>query len=266
MPNSFAITVATNTVFLNANRQGRTAFTVSNTNAFPVRGRARIEALSVTAGAWLELLEEAERSFASQDSHQYIVQIAVPPNAPAGEYTFRLDMVDVANPDDDFSEGPTVKFVVALAAPKPRPFPWWIVAAVVVALLIISGAIFGIVKAGQHPTAQKPLPATATATIQPTAAPPSPSPTPPLGIAQTESLVIAYYDHRGAFAGVYVMNNITALTYSGQTATQFTTCVAYNYALPGSPQTSQGSDRRTFLFQLINGSWQVVQMGNNQSC
>jgi N-acetylneuraminic acid mutarotase len=54
--------------------------------------------------------------------------------------------VDLANPDDNFSEGPTVKFVVPAAVPTRRPFPWWIVAAVVGVLILVGAGTYGIVQ------------------------------------------------------------------------------------------------------------------------
>lgn len=144
MPGPFAITAATNTVLLDSSRQGQTSFTVSNTTTRSARGRARIVPISAAAGPWLTLLGEAERDFASSSTQQYTVQISVPPGAPASDYTFRLDMVDLANPDEDFSEGPSVRFVVAPSLPVKKPFPWWIVAIAIAALLILAGGAYGI--------------------------------------------------------------------------------------------------------------------------
>lgn len=152
MPDSFAITVATNNAVLDSVRQGRTSFTVSNTTARGARARARIAAQPASAASWLTLLGEAERDFASDGSQQYTVQISVPPTAPPGSYTFRLDMVDLANPDDDVSEGPTVRFVVEPPVPVKKPFPWWIVVAVIVGLILVGGVIYGLVRV-THTTA-----------------------------------------------------------------------------------------------------------------
>src|SRR2546426_10886256 len=100
MSNPFAITAATNTVLLDSNRQGQTSFTVSNTTSQTIRGHARLAAQPTATESWLTLRGEAERDFARDESQQYAVHIAVPPTAPAGDCTFRLDMVDLANPDD----------------------------------------------------------------------------------------------------------------------------------------------------------------------
>lgn len=171
MPGPFAITAATNTVLLDSSRQGQTSFTVSNTTTRSARGRARVVPISATAGPWLTLLGEAERDFASSSTQQYTVQISVPPGAPANDYTFRLDMVDLANPDEDFSEGPSVRFVVAPSVPVKKPFPWWIVAAAVATLLILSGGAYGISRLLQKVPTATLTPTATTSVITPTAIP-----------------------------------------------------------------------------------------------
>jgi len=176
MSSPFAITAATNTVFLESNRQGQTSFTVSNTTVRAVRGRAHLVVEQATAASWLTLLGEAERNFASTGSHQFVVQITLPPGAPAGDYTFRLDMVDLANPDDDFSEGPAVKFIVAPSAPVKKPFPWWIVAVVVGLLILVGGGTYGIIQLSQKKPAVTPIVTVTKST--PTAVLPTPTLTP----------------------------------------------------------------------------------------
>jgi TolB protein len=49
-------------------------------------------------------------------------------------------MIQVANPDDDYTQGPSVVFDVPAALPVKRSFPWWILA-VVAALLIVGGGL-----------------------------------------------------------------------------------------------------------------------------
>ena len=140
MPSSFAITTATNTVLLDGGRRGQASFTVSNTGGRATRGRARIVPQNPAAAPWLTLDGQTERDFLIAGTQQYTVQVTVPPAAPAGSYTFRLDMVGVDNPDEDFIQGPSVAFQV----PEPvvvvkKPFPWWIVA--VAAAVIIVAAV-----------------------------------------------------------------------------------------------------------------------------
>src|SRR5690242_13185087 len=101
MPTSpFTITTGSVTVVLNAQRKGEAAFTVTNISGQPVRGRATVQPLGTTAPGWLSIEDEAERNFSIGAAQQYSVQVVVPPDAAGGDYTFRMDAVDVANPDD----------------------------------------------------------------------------------------------------------------------------------------------------------------------
>jgi Tol biopolymer transport system component len=134
MPNLFAITTVTNSVRLDARRRGEAAFTVFNASGRPFRGRARLMPADPKMAAWLTLDGEAERDFPIAGTQQYSVQIALPPTAPSGSYPFRLDMVGVENPDEQYTRGPTVTFEAPAPPPKKKPFPW-------LTLLIVAGIL-----------------------------------------------------------------------------------------------------------------------------
>ncbi|MGC9347466.1 MAG: PASTA domain-containing protein [Anaerolineae bacterium] len=144
MPGPFTVTAATNSVRLDVDRRSETSFTAFNASGRPIRGRAQLVPQNLQASDWLSLGGEAERDFAIAEAHQYTVNIAVPPDAPAGSYLFRLDVVGVENPDEQYTEGPTVTFQVPEPQPE-KPFPWWIVAVVAAGLLLIGGLIAAIV-------------------------------------------------------------------------------------------------------------------------
>ena len=114
----FDITIATNSIRLNAKRQGEAAFTVFNRSGRPVRGRAQVAAQPPEAAAWLGVAGEAERNFAIAGTEQITVQVTVPAQAAPGTYTLRLDMVGVENPDEDYCSGPSVTLVVPARMPK----------------------------------------------------------------------------------------------------------------------------------------------------
>jgi hypothetical protein len=139
MANLFAITTSTNTVILGGNRRGQAVFSVSNISGGFTHGRAHLVPQNPIATPWLSIQGETERDFPTATTQQFSVAINVPANAPPGQYVFRLDMVGVDNPDEDFSQGPGVTFEVAVV-PVPK-FPWWIVAVATVALLAIVGVI-----------------------------------------------------------------------------------------------------------------------------
>jgi hypothetical protein len=143
MPESFAITAATNSISLDANRRGETSFTVFNARGRPIRGRARLVPENTPAEGWLSLEGEAERDFGIAEAHQFKTRITVPADASAGSYPFRLDMVGVENPDELYTQGPTVTFQVPEPAPK-KAFPWWILAAAAGAIVVI-GIVLAII-------------------------------------------------------------------------------------------------------------------------
>ncbi len=137
MASSFAITTTTNSILLDKQRHGEAVFSVYNASGQAKRGRARLTADNAAAKAWLSLLGATERDFAIAGIEQFTVQIAVPLDAPAGNYTFRLDMIGVDNPDEDLTQGPSVTFQVLPPPPPPKKRPWWIIIVVAVVLVVI---------------------------------------------------------------------------------------------------------------------------------
>jgi hypothetical protein len=133
MMRAFTITTATNTVVLDAKRAAKSSFTVTNVGRRPLKARAEVKAQGAAKPAWFTVEGETEREMGIDATQRFSVALAVPPGVAAGSYSFRFDVVSVANPDDDFAEGPVVSFEVA-AAPAGKPFPWWIP---VVALVVI---------------------------------------------------------------------------------------------------------------------------------
>lgn len=142
MSTPFTITTTTNTVQIDDRRQARVNYTVFNASGQEMQGRASLA--SVPPGgphlAWLGLGGEAERPFGVAAVEQYDVLITVPADAPAGNVTFRLNMVGVHNPDETFCEGPTVTIVVPAPKPVAAGLPKWVIplAAVLALLLIVA--------------------------------------------------------------------------------------------------------------------------------
>jgi PASTA domain len=136
----FAITAARETVTLDNEGRADVSFTASNSGPKSMAGRMKLVPLGPTKAAWLSLEGEPERNFAKGEAHQLTVHIAVPRGTPVGKYSFRLNIISVENPDDEFTEGPSVSFEVKeLASAAPRKFPWWIVA--IAAALVGAGII-----------------------------------------------------------------------------------------------------------------------------
>jgi hypothetical protein len=145
--NSFAVTAVAAGVSLDGERRGLASFTVSNTTDQPRRGRAQVVPLAGADATWFTVVGDAARPFQPGATEQFPVQIAVPPAAPGGTASFRLDAVAEDNPDEDTTSGPTVTFEVpGPKAAAKRKLPWWIAAlvavvlvGVVVTVLLVSG-------------------------------------------------------------------------------------------------------------------------------
>jgi hypothetical protein len=134
---SFTITTASNNVTLDASGSAQVSFTVTNTTPQPIKGRLLAEAEGSAQSAWLSIVGDPAREFPASGAEQVSVQLAVPPASPSGSYAFRLDAVAEANPDEDFTKGPSVAFQIApQPVVKKKKFPWWIV---IVAVIVLAG-------------------------------------------------------------------------------------------------------------------------------
>jgi hypothetical protein len=115
------------------------SFTISNSLGRPARIRARVVPRGGAHESWFTL-HRAEKELTADGTVQVVVQLSVPPTAPAGSFGFCLLVVNVDNPDEEYVEGPELSFAVAAAPPK-KPFPWWIPAVAAAALVIVVGGI-----------------------------------------------------------------------------------------------------------------------------
>ena len=135
----FTITAASERVTVGGDGRGEITFTVTNSSARPLRGQLRVRPLGSTQGEWLSIAGETERAFSPNATQQVVVKVATPPGAPAGKYQFRLDAISVINPDDDFTEGPTIDLEVKPTEAPKKAFPWWIIAAAAGAVILVVG-------------------------------------------------------------------------------------------------------------------------------
>jgi hypothetical protein len=148
---SFTVTAAGQSVNLDAAGTAKASFTVTNTSAQPLKGRLLTRPNNPAKPEWFSIVGESVRDFAPNTAEQVVVQLNVPPTSPPGSYSFRLDAVSAVDPDEDFTEGPSVAFdVTAPPPPKKKKFPWWILAVIggVVLLIIIGVVVFLLVRDG----------------------------------------------------------------------------------------------------------------------
>ena len=157
MPSPFDITAASNTVTLDNNRAGVASFTAKNNTRRRIHATARlsinladdkqpITSVPPDALKWLTIVPPPAGSSDTADSREfpidsaqnYQVNIVVPTTAAPASYKIRLTLADEANPDDNFTDSPEVVFSVReIPKPAPKPFPTWIIPAVLIAIVVI---------------------------------------------------------------------------------------------------------------------------------
>jgi hypothetical protein len=150
---SFTVTAAGQRVSLGISGTAQASFTVTNTSTQTLKGRMLPKPTDSASPDWFSIVGETVRDFGPNEAEQVVVQLQVPQTAPPGAYSFRLDAVSAVDPDEDFTEGPTVAFDVEAQPPPKKGFPWvpwWILAIVggVVLLIIIGVVVFLLVRGG----------------------------------------------------------------------------------------------------------------------
>jgi beta-lactam-binding protein with PASTA domain len=133
----------THSVALDASGKGEATFILTNSSSRSIQGRATVVAQDPARPEWFRIVGSQERSFRGGEAQQFKVEVSVPPATPAGKYGFRLDGVNVANPDEDFAEGQVMSIEwkpVAMAPPPARP-SWIIPASIAAGVIALALAI-----------------------------------------------------------------------------------------------------------------------------
>jgi hypothetical protein len=152
---AFGITPASTTVPLDDARHGIASFTVTNQLGRPVRAVASV---TVTGGpapstAWLSGPDRPERELAVDAADQFTVEVTVPEGVPGGTYAFRLDVVSVTLPEEEFAHGPDVTYqvpeppvIVVEPPPVVKPPPGYVeTVAGALGGAVVGGAATGLV-------------------------------------------------------------------------------------------------------------------------
>ena len=171
MAKTFTITTtAPDTIKTDAKGHAEAVYTVTNTSSRPVRGMAKAVALDSTRQEWLGVTGEADRDFAAGSTQQFVVTFDAPVAAPApgapkpagaaatpapdatgDKYAFRLVVASATNPDEDFTEGQTIRVETpkARAAGPGKPFPKWIFIPIGILALVIIGVVIWLIAKGK---------------------------------------------------------------------------------------------------------------------
>ena len=146
-----AFDVTTNPTTLDGTRGKQQTIVVTATNRLGRQVMARAVAVvnPPAAAGWVTPPPDAQRVFTKPDStEKFTFGFLVDPAAPAGNYTVRIDVMDVDNPDDNFGKSAVIAVqvpeLVVQPPPPPPPFKWWILVAAAVVVLGIGFAVWKI--------------------------------------------------------------------------------------------------------------------------
>ena len=98
-------------------------FNVTNKFDQSCGGRLSIVVAGDAKRDWFSIDGERERMFGPGETQTATIRIDVPAEVAAGSYPFRLRVVNVNDPDNDYAEGPTTAAKVPAAAAHPEPPP-----------------------------------------------------------------------------------------------------------------------------------------------
>ena len=143
MTRLFDITTTSDTASTAPAGTVRLVFTVTNTTQRPLRGSLRAKALDSGQAGWLAIAGDAERDFPPGGAHQVEVNAKVPAGTAASKFRVRLDALSVANPDDDFTEGPAVSVTITASPDKKEGggIPWWVWLIIGLVVLALTGVV-----------------------------------------------------------------------------------------------------------------------------
>ncbi len=108
MAQTFQVTCPIERVALPAERQATVSFAVANASATTAGVALSVQLDGAGDAAWFKV-ENSERSLGPQSTHQVAVAVTVPLDVPAGAIRFHLMAVAAADPDEDWTAGPTVQ-------------------------------------------------------------------------------------------------------------------------------------------------------------
>ena len=142
------ITVASNSVELE-DGHGTHVFTVTNTSSEKLTYGVKAEPDDRRQKVWFNIDGPKERQLADRQSDQVSVNIKADPDVAPGKYTFHLLAYSSKNPGEDFSNSPTVAFVVKKHAPvhkkdNPPTKSWLPMAALATGVFAVLLSLFAL--------------------------------------------------------------------------------------------------------------------------
>lgn len=122
MPNYYEISPADDTLTLQDGK-GSASVAVRYIGDRNVEARASAEPTEGAEKRWLRVEPPQQRKMGPGQTQTFKVTVAVPPGTAPGRYGVRLDVVSVANPDEEYDRGSLITFRVERVDEPPRASP-----------------------------------------------------------------------------------------------------------------------------------------------
>jgi hypothetical protein len=167
MATQWVVTNAAERIDLTDKNSVDTTFTVSNKGRVADRAVFEVVPGDGADPSWFAV-EDPQRVVPANGSAAYLVDVTIPPTAPAGSYSLqgRVYSADTAPEEGSVLSG-RVLFQVGPQTPVKKPFPWWIPVAAGLLVLVIGIVTWLVLASGNEPAANAGPAPTAPATSAP---------------------------------------------------------------------------------------------------
>lgn len=147
---------------------GAVQFAVNNSAGEIIDGKLSVLTDGQAKPEWFAIDGDVQRDFGTSGSETVKVNVSVPADVAQGDYSFRLQVAAVTDPDNEFAISPSTAFTVPAAEKKggQKKSKWWLWLLLgLLALAIIGGVVWAL-----WPEPKKIDPPKETATAEPTTA------------------------------------------------------------------------------------------------
>ena len=135
-PAPFSVTGPTSVEIARATRTGTASFSVLNTSGRPVRVRLLPQAMAGAEQSWLAVVGDIERPLGNAATLTADVLVTVPMDTPVGQHALRLDVSPEDRPEL-VAQGQAVAFTIPEPPEVKKPFPRWLLFAIIGAVLVL---------------------------------------------------------------------------------------------------------------------------------
>jgi hypothetical protein len=112
--------------------QGSAVFTVINTSTENCEGRLSVQAAGAAKMEWFTIDGDRERCLPPRAAETVHVRLSIPPDVAPGDYPFRLRIVNINDPDDDYALGPVATAAILGADLVSPAHSLWLLAPLLV--------------------------------------------------------------------------------------------------------------------------------------